>query len=109
MTITIVPWLLAVLTALWFSYVATRAGRSRIAWALSGGLLGLLITTFFFGVAQASAIPFSEHQRAVFHLEWTMICAAIIAVVGILISLTLRVSSRASQPATAPPPRPPGT
>ncbi|HWI59350.1 MAG TPA: hypothetical protein VNZ22_19135 [Bacillota bacterium] len=99
MSITIVPWLLAVATAVWFGLMAQRTGRSRILWAVGGLVLGLIVATCLFGVAQAASIPFSDAERLRLHIEWTVAAIALIAAIGWL--FTLRLHHRRLGPATS--------
>jgi hypothetical protein len=77
-----VPWLLALLTAGWFGWMASCAGRSWILWAVGGATFGLVISTIVLGLAQAATIPFSDQERRADQIKWTIAAVVIIAAAG---------------------------
>jgi hypothetical protein len=77
-----IPWVLAILTAGWFGWMASRAGRNWILWAVGGAAFGLVTSTIILGLAHAASIPFSNRDRKVDQLEWTMAAVAVIGVGG---------------------------
>jgi len=87
MNVSIVPWALAAATALWFGWMAGRSGRNWILWALGGGLFALVTATIIFGVGHASAIPFSDRERARLQDDWTLLSIAVIGVLGWLFTM----------------------
>jgi len=74
--------MLAVLTAAWFGWMASRAGRNWILWAVGGAAFGLVTSTIILGLAQAASIPFSIRERKLDRLEWTMAAVAVIGLGG---------------------------
>jgi hypothetical protein len=89
MSLTTIPWIVAVITALWFGFMARQAERNWVLWGLGGGLFGLVTSTIVFGLGHASSIPFSEHERSALQAEWTVISVLLVAVVGWLLTLSL--------------------
>ncbi len=89
MNITTIPWIVAVVAALAFGWLAHRAERGWLSWALGGGLLGLLATTIIWGVGQAAAIPFSDHARTMQHIHWTLEAVGVVVVCGIILAWCL--------------------
>lgn len=85
----IVPWLFCIATALWFGFLARRAHRGVIAWAVAGGLFGLVASTFVMGVNHAVFIPKSERDYMIFRIEEFVTTALIIGVVGWLLTAGL--------------------
>lgn len=82
MEIGAIPWLLAVITAGWFGWMAQRAARNVTLWAVGGAAFGLVVSTIVLGLGHASSIPFSDHDRAVDQFKWTTAAVVIIGVGG---------------------------
>jgi hypothetical protein len=82
MSVTVVPWVMFCLTAVWFGWLAVLTGRNPALYALVGGLFGLASSTIVFGLGHAMFIPFSDGEMAAAHTRWTLISVCIIAVVG---------------------------
>ena len=83
------PWLFALLTAGWFGWMASRAGRSWALWAIGGATFGLVISTLMIGLGRASSIPYSDHQATVAGLKWIFVAALLILAVGWLLTAGL--------------------
>ena len=108
-----IPWLLAVITAIWFGLTAHRADRNSALWSLGGGLFALVVSTIVFGLGHAAAMPFSDRERARLHVEWTVEAVALIAIMGWLFTLGLyranwRFWNQQKPAAAAPQPQPGG-
>jgi hypothetical protein len=86
----LIPWLLALVTAVWFGFSAHKAQKYVFSWALAGAVFGLLTATFVFGLAHATAIPYSDHQRSVDKIEWSAIAIGLIALLGWVLTSALR-------------------
>ncbi len=84
-----VPWVLALATAVWFSLMARKAERSVVQWALTGAIFGLATATIVLGLCHAVANPFSNHERTILHVKWTVAAAAAIAVLGWVVTAGL--------------------
>lgn len=82
MEIGITPWLLAIVTAAWFWWMAKRAGRNVTLWAVGGAAFGLVASTIVLGLGHAVGIAFSDQQRRAHHLKWTAAAVGIIVVGG---------------------------
>ncbi len=89
MIITIVPWVLAMVTACWFGLMAVKARRNWKLWTVAGGVFALVTSTFIFGLCQAVAIPFSNHDLAVLHAKWTVVSVVVIGALGWLLTCGL--------------------
>ncbi len=85
----IIPWVLGLLTALWFGWMAYAARRNRLFWAFGGGLFALVAATLLFGLGHAAAIPFSEAERIRQHLGWALGSIFLIVVLGWLFTAPL--------------------
>ncbi len=77
-----IPWLLALVTAGWFGWMASQASRNVTLWAVGGAAFGLVTSTILLGLGQASTIPFSDHERTVAQIKWTTAAVLIILVGG---------------------------
>jgi uncharacterized membrane protein YidH (DUF202 family) len=77
-----IPWLLTIITAGWFWWMAKRAERSVTLWAVGGAAFGLVISTIVLGLGHAASIPFSDHERTVDQIKWTAAAVFIIGVGG---------------------------
>ena len=86
----VIPWILAVATAIWYSFTARRAGRNAVLWSLAGGLFALVVSTIVMGLGNAAAMPFSDQQRSRLHLQWTGEAVVLIGILGWLFTLGLR-------------------
>jgi hypothetical protein len=84
-----ISWILAAATSVWFGFLAVRAGKSWVLWGLAGGSFGLVSSTFIFGLGHATGIPFSDRDRTVLHIEWTLAAFALILLVGGLLTWSL--------------------
>lgn len=82
MEIGAIPWLLAIVTAGWFGWMAHRAARNVTLWAVGGAAFGLVVSTIILGLGHAASIPFSDHERAVDQIKWTTAAVVIIGVGG---------------------------
>ena len=89
MGITLIPWLLALATAVWFGLMARRAGRSWFLWAAGGGLFALAAATIVLGLGHSTAIPFSDRDRTRLQIEWTLTAIVVIAALGWLFTINL--------------------
>jgi hypothetical protein len=89
MDIGIIAWLLAILTAGWFGWMANRAGRNWVLWAVGGAAFGLVASTTIIGLEQSASIPFSYHERRMDHIKWTALAAVFIAVAGWALTASL--------------------
>ena len=107
----VIPWCLGILTAAWFGWQASRAGRSRLGWCIGGGVFGLITTTIIFGLGEASVNPFSDAQRLTLRYEWAGLSALLILVFGWLFTMPLhrhhlalwkRVNPRSAAPTATP-------
>lgn len=98
MSITSTPWILALITAIWFALMARRAQGNWVLWAIGGGLFALVTSTIIFGLGDAGSIPFSDHDRVVFHLKWTAISVVVIGVLGWLFTWGLHRHHQAQLP-----------
>jgi hypothetical protein len=84
-----IPWLFAILTAAWFGWMASRADRTWVLWAVGGAAFGLVISSLVIGLGRASSIPFSEHERQIAELKWIGVVLALIALGGWLLTSSL--------------------
>jgi hypothetical protein len=85
----IIPWVLSLATALWFSLMARRAGRNWLPWALAGAVIALVIATIVLGLGNARCNPFSNQQRIMYHIEWAALAVAAIAIFGWICTMSL--------------------
>ena len=84
-----IPWLLTILTAGWFGWMANRAGRTWILWAVGGVAFGLVTSTIVLGLGQAANIPFSDHERRVDQAEWATVAVLLILIIGLALTSNL--------------------
>jgi hypothetical protein len=89
MSLTTIPWIITIITALWFGFMAHRGERNWVLWGLGGGLLALVTSTIVFGLGHASSIPFSEHERSSLQLKWSVISFLLVGILGWLLTLSL--------------------
>ena len=89
MSLTTVPWIIAIITSLWFGFMALRAERNWVLWGLGGGLFALVTSTIVFGLGHASSTPFSEHERSSLQVQWSVISILLVGIIGWLLTLGL--------------------
>ena len=89
MSLTTIPWVIGIITALWFGFMALRAERNWVLWGLGGGLFALVTSTIVFGLGHASSIPFSEHERSSLQVQWAVISILLVGIIGWLLTLSL--------------------
>src|SRR5579883_412793 len=83
------PWVFALVTAVWFGSMAKRSGRSATLWVIGGGAFGLVISALVLGLGRARNIPLSEHDSAVHHAKWVVSAAVLILIAGWLLTSSL--------------------
>jgi hypothetical protein len=105
----VIPWPVAVATAIWFGVMAYKAKKNCALWAIGGGVLGLALTTIILGLAQATFIPFSTEQIAPFRIKVAALAILVVFCVGWLFTGSLHrhlladLKRKAAPPAPAPP------
>src|ERR1039458_8582378 len=77
-----IPWAVAAATAVWFSFMAFKAGNSTVLWGIGGGLMGLVVTTIILGLGQATFIPFCTEAIVPFRLKVAGLAILLVACVG---------------------------
>lgn len=103
-----IPWPVAAATAAWFVFMAHKAGKNRLLWALGGGILGLVVTTLVIGLGQATFIPFYSAEVAAFRIKVAVLAILLVAGIGWLFTGSLhRHLLAARRQAAAPIPEPP--
>jgi Na+/proline symporter len=85
----IVPWPVAVATAVWFGLMAYKARKNAVLWAIGGGVLGLVVTTLVMGLGQAAFIPFTSAEQSAFRVKIGALAIFIVVCVGWLFTATL--------------------
>ena len=89
MSLTTIPWIITIITALWFGFMAHRGERNWVLWGLGGGLFALVTSTIIFGLGHASSFPFSEHERSSLQVKWSVISFLLVGIIGWLLTLSL--------------------
>ena len=101
----LIPWPVAAATAVWFSVMAFKAGKSTVLWGIGGGLMGLVVTTIILGLGQATFIPFYTQEVAPFRLKVAVLAILVVACIGWLFTGGLHRHLLAFfKPKSAPPP-----
>jgi hypothetical protein len=85
-----IPWGFSIATAVWFGWVARRAGSNWLAWALGGGAFSLAITTMILGVSQAAFIPLSHDASVYFQTKSIAAAALVVGSLGWCLTRNLR-------------------
>jgi hypothetical protein len=109
----LIPWPVALATALWFGVMAARSEKNGVLWAIGGGLLGLLVTSIVLGLGQATFMPFCTEAITPFRLRTAGLAILLILCVGWLFTGSLHrhlLASLKLTTASAPPvpPKAPG-
>ena len=110
----LIPWPVALATAVWFGVMAARSDKNFVLWAIGGGLLGLVVTTIILGLGQATFMPFSTEAITPFRLRTAGLAILLILGVGWLFTGSLHrhlLASLKRTAASAPetPPKPSAT
>ncbi len=79
----------ALATAVWFGWMAHRAGRTWISWALGGAFFALAATTLVLGVSGAMFIPMSHEAAEMHRVKSAGACALVVLVFGWIFSAGL--------------------
>jgi len=74
------PWVICVITVIWFAWIGVRLGQNVLFWALQGGLFALPISTMIIGVCNASFSPVTYEAQKSHHVK-----SIILAILPILI------------------------
>jgi hypothetical protein len=102
-----IPWAVAAATAVWFSVMAAKAGKSIVLWGIGGGLMGLVVTTIILGLGQATFMPFYTEEVAPFRMKVAALAILVVACIGWLFTGGLHRHLLAFlKPQSAPPPTP---
>jgi hypothetical protein len=64
-----IPWPVAAATAIWFGVMAAKANKNVVLWGIGGGVLALIVTTLVMGLGQASFVPYTNGQQAMFRIQ----------------------------------------
>jgi len=84
-----IPWPVAAATAAWFGFMAYRAGKNCVVWAIGGGVLALVVATIVVGLGQATFIPYYTDEIATFRLEVAGVAILLVLCLGWLFTGTL--------------------
>jgi hypothetical protein len=84
------PWLFAVVTAVWFGAMAFRARRNWVPWAGAGALFGLVTATIIMGLGEAAFMPISHEAEVRFRIKTIVATAAVVGILGWLFTLDLQ-------------------
>ena len=84
------PWVMGVVSALFFAFIAHRTERSRLIWAVSGGMVGLTLTAIAMGLGHATAVPYSQPELARNFTRAAVGSGAVLGLTGIILLLILR-------------------
>jgi hypothetical protein len=77
-----IPWVLCTLTAVWFAWLAFRAGRGWLLWAIGGGLFALVTSTAVLGLGDAAYIPISHQAHLRFQLGIVATACVLVILLG---------------------------
>jgi hypothetical protein len=104
----VIPWPVAVATAIWFGVMAYKSGKNCVLWSIGGGLLGLVVTTIVLGLGQATFIPLSTEEIAPFRFKMAALAILLVLFAGWLFTGSLHRHLLASlKQSAAPPPEAP--
>lgn len=111
-----IPWPITAATAAWFGFMAYKAGKNCVVWAIGGGVLALVVTTIIMGLAQATFLPFDTEEIAAFRLKAAGVAVLLVLGLGWLFTGSLhhhirelwkrREQAAPEAPAKAPAPAP---
>jgi hypothetical protein len=90
-----IPWPVAVATTIWFCVMAHKARKNRLLWGISGGVLGLVVTTIILGLAQATFIPFHSGEIAPFRAMISAMAVLVVFCLGWLFTGSMHRRLRA--------------
>jgi hypothetical protein len=100
----LIPWPVAVATAVWFGLMAHKAGKNRVLWSVGGGILGLVVTTITMGLGQATFMPFYSAEIAPFRIKMAALAVLLVVGIGWLFTGSLHRHLLASFKPVPPPP-----
>jgi hypothetical protein len=83
------PWLAAFVTALWFGWLAGRAGVTRTLWVCGGFCFALVTTTIVLGLSEAAFIPMSHDAVVHFQTKCVALTVALLVFFGWIFTASL--------------------
>jgi hypothetical protein len=92
----VIPWPVTAATAAWFGFMAYKAGKNCVVWAIGGGVLALVVTTLVMGLGQATFIPYDSEQVPTFRLEAAVVAILLVFCLGWLFTGSLHQHLRES-------------
>ena len=90
------PWIISLVTAIWFSWIGWKNGQNPFVWALQGVLLALPVSTIILGLCDAAYIPMSHDEEVSIRLKSLILALLPILLVGICAMLVLSRRKRLS-------------
>jgi hypothetical protein len=85
----VIPWPVAIITAIWFAVMAVKARKNAALWAIGGGALGLIVTTIILGLGQSMFIPMSDAEIIPFRIKMSLLAIVVVAGMGWLFAGSL--------------------
>ena len=78
----IVPWILSIVTAIWFGVMGLRADGYWLRWAVAGALFALVASTMVLGLCDAALFPTSPEEYVSFRINSVALAVLPILLVG---------------------------
>ena len=78
----IAPWILSLLTAIWYGIMGHKASGHWLRWALNGALFALVASTLVLGVCNAAFIPRSHEEYVSLQVKSLLLAFLPILLVG---------------------------
>jgi len=82
-------WWFALITALWFGFMAARSEQGIIGWVVAGAVLGLVTSTVIIGLGHAAYMPMSQQAADAFFLKCVLLSIIAILLLGWLFTMSL--------------------
>jgi len=78
----IAPWILSIVTAIWYGIMGYKADGHWLGWALGGAFFALAASTLILGVCNAAFIPRSPEEYASIQVKSVLLAFLPVLLVG---------------------------
>ena len=78
----IAPWILSIVTAIWYGIMGYKADGHWLGWALGGAFFALAASTLILGLCDSALIPLSHDEDVSLQVKSVLLACLPILLVG---------------------------